>query len=224
MLFLSESKLAERQCTLEEIAAAIESPKRKVEADAKKNVVSIKIDVDFASLHIHKNKIMNQKVKGIPGIDRVTVVKEGEEWKIQTSGSNLQRVRMIEGVDKARTTTNNIFEIYQALGIEAARAALVREIISTLEEQGLEVDIRHIYLVADLMTSKGFLQQIGRHGVAGTKTSVLARAAFEITVPTLAEAAVRGETEELRGVTENVIVGLPIPVGTGMIDVFMRGV
>ncbi len=224
LLFLSKDKLIERQCSIKEIAAAIESPKRKVEVDEKRNIISIKIDVDFASLHIHKNKILNQKVKGIPGIDRVTVVKEGEEWKIQTSGSNLQRVRAIEGVDKTRTTTNNIFEIYQVLGIEAARAALVREIISTLEEQGLEVDIRHIYLVADLMTSKGFLQQIGRHGVAGTKTSVLARAAFEITVPTLAEAAVRGETEDLRGVTENVIVGLPIPVGTGMIDVFMRGV
>ena len=223
-LFIGKEKLAERQCTLKDILSAIESPKREVSLDEKKNIITIKIDVDYASLHIHKNKILNQKVKGIPGIDRVTVVKEGDEWKIQTSGSNLQKVRQIEGVDKSRTTTNNIFEIYQALGIEAARSALVREIIGTLEEQGLEVDIRHIYLVADLMTSKGFLQQIGRHGVAGTKTSVLARAAFEITVPTLAEAAVRGETEELRGVTENVIVGLPIPVGTGMIDVFMRGV
>src|SRR5579864_220716 len=223
-LSVSDEKMAERQCEMADIIAAIESPKREVSVDEKTNIVTIKIDVDFASLHIHKNKILNQKVKGIPGIDRVTVVKEGEEWKIQTSGSNLQKVRAIEGVDKARTTTNNIFEIYQALGIEAARAALVKEIISTLEEQGLEVDIRHIYLVADLMTSKGFLQQIGRHGVAGTKTSVLARAAFEITVPTLAEAAVRGETEDLSAVTENVIVGLPIPVGTGMIDVFMRGV
>ncbi len=223
-LFVAKDKLAERQCALKDIVSAIESPKREVSVDEKRNMITIKIDVDYASLHIHKNKILNQKVKGIPGIDRVTVVKEGDEWKIQTSGSNLQKVRQIEGVDKARTTTNNIFEIYQVLGIEAARAALVKEIIGTLEEQGLEVDIRHIYLVADLMTSKGFLQQIGRHGVAGTKTSVLARAAFEITVPTLAEAAVRGETEELRGVTENVIVGLPIPVGTGMIDVFMRGV
>lgn len=223
-LFIGKEKLAERQCTLSDIASAIESPKREVTVDEKRNIITIKIDVDYASLHIHKNKILNQKVRGIPGIDRVTVVKEGEEWKIQTSGSNLQKVRQIEGVDKSRTTTNNIYEIYQVLGIEAARSALVKEIIGTLEEQGLEVDIRHIYLVADLMTSKGFLQQIGRHGIAGTKTSVLARAAFEITVPTLAEAAVRGETEELRGVTENVIVGLPIPVGTGMIDVFMRGV
>ncbi|HYB04238.1 MAG TPA: DNA-directed RNA polymerase subunit A', partial [Nitrososphaerales archaeon] len=223
-LTVSKEKMEERQVDLSDITAAIESPKREVSVDEASGIITIKIDVDFASLHIHKNKILNQKVKGIPGIDRVTVVKEGEEWKIQTSGSNLQKVRAIEGVDKSRTTTNNIFEIYQALGIEAARSALVREIISTLEEQGLEVDIRHIYLVADLMTSKGFLQQIGRHGVAGTKTSVLARAAFEITVPTLAEAAVRGETEDLKGVTENVIVGLPIPVGTGMIDVFMRGV
>jgi DNA-directed RNA polymerase subunit A' len=223
-LFVSPEKMLERQVELSDITTAIESPKREVSVDEASKVITIKIDVDFASLHIHKNKILNQKVKGIPGIDRVTVVKEGEDWKIQTSGSNLQKVRAIQGVDKSRTTTNNIFEIYQSLGIEAARSALVREIISTLEEQGLEVDIRHIYLVADLMTSKGFLQQIGRHGVAGTKTSVLARAAFEITVPTLAEAAVRGETEDLRGVTENVIVGLPIPVGTGMIDVFMRGV
>ena len=223
ILTLSKTKMAERQCTLKDVQDAIESPKRTIEVDEKHNVITIKIDVDFASLHVHKNKILNQRVKGIPGIDRVTVVKEGEEWKVQTSGSNLQKVRAIEGVDKTRTTTNNTFEIYQTLGIEAARQALVKEIMGTLEEQGLEVDIRHIYLVADLMTSKGFLQQIGRHGVAGTKTSVLARAAFEITVPTLAEAAVRGETEDLKGVTENVIVGLPIPVGTGMIDVFMRG-
>src|SRR5487761_2662492 len=186
-LFLSKAKLAERQCTLKDVQEAIESPKRTIEVDEKRNIITIKIDVDFASLHVHKNKILNQRVKGIPGIDRVTVVKEGDEWKIQTSGSNLQKVRAIEGVDKTRTTTNNAFEIYQTLGIEAARNALVKEIMGTLEEQGLEVDIRHVSLVADHMTSKSFLQQIGRHGVAGTKSSVLARAAFEITVPTLAE-------------------------------------
>ena len=192
--------------------------------DEKRNIITIKIDVDYASLHIHKNKILNQKVKGIPGIDRVTVVKEGEEWKIQTSGSNLQKVRQIEGVDKARTTTNNIFEIYQALGIEAARAALGRRDHWNTRRTGTRSGHSPHLPCRRLDDQQGFLQQIGRHGVAGTKTSVLARAAFEITVPTLAEAAVRGETEELRGVTENVIVGLPIPVGTGMIDVFMRGV
>jgi DNA-directed RNA polymerase subunit A' len=161
------------------------------------------------------------KLKGIPGITRVTVVQEGEEWLIQTTGSNLSKVIIVPGVDATRVTTNSIHEVAQVLGIEAARATLIREILGTLDEQGLEVDARHIFLVADLMTTKGYLQQIGRHGIAGTKSSVLARAAFEITVPTLAEAAVKGESERLRGVTENVIVGLPIPVGTGMVDLYM---
>jgi DNA-directed RNA polymerase subunit A' len=149
------------------------------------------------------------------------LLKKGDEWMIQTAGSNLAKVLKIEGVDPARTTTNSTYEIETTLGIEATRTALVKEIMSTLEEQGLEVDIRHLILIADLMTSKGFFQQIGRHGIAGKKPSILARAAFEITVPTLVEASVKGEVEELKGVTENVIVGLPIPVGTGMVDLFM---
>jgi len=177
---------------------------------------------DLASLFALRTKLLNIRVKGIPGIPRVTVVKENEEWFIQTTGSNLVKTLRIDGVDVSRTTTNVVFEIATALGIEAARTAIVNEMISTLEEQGLEVDIRHILLVADLMTSKGHVQQIGRHGIAGKKASVLARAAFEITVPTLADAAIRGEVDGLKGVTENVIVGLPIPLGTGMIDLFME--
>jgi len=76
-------------------------------------------------------------------------------------------------------------------------------------------------LVADLMTSKGHLQQIGRHGIAGTKTSVLARAAFEITVPTIAKASLEGQVESIQVVTENVIVGATVPIGTGMVDLYM---
>jgi DNA-directed RNA polymerase subunit A' len=200
------------------------SGKRKAELARDGRTIRVTVEgADFPTLFTVRNKILNLQIKGIPGISRVTVVRAGDEWLIQTSGSNLAKVLRIPGVDPTRTTTNNIFEIATTLGIEAARTALVKEIVSTLDEQGLEVDIRHVFLVADLMTSKGYLQQIGRHGIAGTKTSVLARAAFEITVPTIAEAAVKGEVEELKGVTENVIVGLPIPVGTGMIDVFMRG-
>ncbi|MGB8023348.1 MAG: DNA-directed RNA polymerase subunit A'/A'', partial [Nitrososphaeraceae archaeon] len=157
----------------------------------------------------------------VPDIERVTIVKQDEEWVIQTAGSNLAKVVAITGIDTSRVTTNNVYEVWQTLGIEAARTALVKEITNTLEEQGLEVDTRHIMLVADLMTSKGYLQQIGRHGIAGTKTSVLARAAFEITVPTIAKASLEGQVETLRGVTENVIVGATVPVGTGMVELYM---
>ncbi|MDG6962849.1 MAG: DNA-directed RNA polymerase subunit A' [Nitrososphaerota archaeon] len=222
-LHLNPEMMADRDTNPEEIAKVIETGKRKVQQDKKNaNIIHVSMpDADLSALFTLRNKILNMKLKGIPGITRVTVVKEGEEWFIQTSGSNLGKVVQIQGVDPSKVYTNNVHEVAQVLGIEAARATLVRELMSTLDEQGLEVDIRHIFLVADLMTSKGYIQQIGRHGIAGTKSSVLARAAFEITVPTLAEAAVKGEVEDLKGVTENVIVGLPIPVGTGMIDLYM---
>src|SRR5207244_9379366 len=174
----------------------------------KKYVIKLAIpgEPDAQTLLALKNKLLNTRVKGVPDIERVTIVKQDEEWVIQTAGSNLSKVVAVEGVDLTRITTNNVYEIWQTLGIEAARTALIKEITNTLEEQGLEVDTRHIMLVADLMTSKGYLQQIGRHGIAGTKTSVLARAAFEITVPTIAKAALEGQIETLRGVTENGLV------------------
>jgi len=223
-IVLSEAKMNDRGCDVDLVVNALKSSKKKLNISVEGNVLTIRPPAggDVRSIISTKSKILNTRIKGIPDIERVTVVKQGDEWIIQTSGSNLQKVFDVEGVDTTRTTTNNIYEIYTTLGIEAARNALVKEIMNTLEEQGLEVDIRHIMLVADVMTSKGVLQQVGRHGVAGTKASVLARAAFEITVPTIADAALKGEVEMLKGVTENVIVGSTIPVGTGMIDLYMR--
>ncbi len=222
-LHLSPEMMADRDTNPDELREVIETGKRNVQPDKRdRNIIHVSMEnADLSALFTLRNKILNMKLKGIPGITRVTVVKEGDEWFIQTAGSNLGKVVLVQGVDPSRVYTNNVHEVAQVLGIEAARSTLVREVMSTLDEQGLEVDIRHVFLVADLMTSKGYIQQIGRHGIAGAKSSVLARAAFEITVPTLAEAAVRGEVEDLKGVTENVIVGLPIPVGTGMIDLYM---
>ncbi|MCK4435977.1 DNA-directed RNA polymerase subunit A'', partial [Candidatus Bathyarchaeota archaeon] len=85
----------------------------------------------------------------------------------------------------------------------------------------LDVDIRHIMLVADIMTTTGEVRQIGRHGISGAKASVLARAAFEITVPNIVDAAIQGEADPLQGVTENVIVGQSIPIGTGLVNLYM---
>lgn len=221
-LYLDEEAMKERGCNPDMIKEALQTGKRKVEI-AEEGAIRISLEgADIAALFALRAKAMNGRIKGIPGVHHVTVVKQGDEWMIQTAGSNLSRTLKVPGVDVTRTTTNNIYEIATTLGIEAARTALVEEIIGTLEEQGLEVDIRHVLLIADAMCLKGVLQQIGRHGIVGAKASILAKAAFEITVPTLAEAATKGEVEELKGVTENVIVGLPVPVGTGMVDLFMK--
>ncbi len=166
-------------------------------------------------------KISGHHVKGIPGIRKVLVTEERGEWVVNTDGSNLPRVFEVSGIDPTRTSTNNVHEIAKTLGIEAARNATIKEAMGVLEEQGLDVDIRHIMLMADIMTSNGEVRQIGRHGISGEKSSVLARAAFEITVANIVEAAIKGESDPLRGVTENVIVGQSIPIGTGLVDLYM---
>ncbi|MFQ3283914.1 MAG: hypothetical protein ACI9TI_002457 [Natronomonas sp.] len=164
--------------------------------------------------------------KGIEEISRVVIRREelddGEEFILYTEGSNLKKVLDIEGVDASRTTCNNIHEIHSNLGIEAAREQIIEETMNTLEEQGLDdVNIRHLMLVADIMTNTGDIESIGRHGISGNKDSVLARAAFEVTVNHLLDAAIHGEVDDLDGVTENVIVGKPIKLGTGDVDLRM---
>jgi DNA-directed RNA polymerase subunit A' len=166
-------------------------------------------------------KVSGFHVKGVADIKRVLVTEENGEWVIRTDGSNCSKVLEVPGVDTSRTTTNNVHEIAKTLGIEAARNALIHEAKGVLEEQGLDVDVRHVMLVADMMTTTGEVQQIGRHGISGKKSSVLARAAFEITVPNIVEAAVKGESDPLAGVTENVIVGQSIPIGTGLVELYM---
>ncbi|MGM0682662.1 MAG: DNA-directed RNA polymerase subunit A'' [Halobacteriota archaeon] len=164
--------------------------------------------------------------KGIEEIERVVIRKEEidgeEEFVLYTEGSAFGDTLDIEGVDASRTTCNNIHEIYRNLGVEAARETIIDETKNTLEEQGLDdVNVRHLMLVADIMTNNGEIDSIGRHGISGSKDSVLARAAFEVTVNHLLDAAIHGEYDELDGVIENVIAGKPISLGTGDVDLRM---
>jgi len=162
-------------------------------------------------------------LKGIKGLKRVVIRKEESgEYVLYTEGSVLSEVLGIDGVDATRTSTNNVNEIFEVMGIEAARSALIHEATETLKEQGLTVDIRHIMLVADIMTVDGDVKPIGRHGISGEKASVLARAAFEVTVSHLLDSGMSGDVDELRGVTENVIVGQPIRLGTGNVKLIAK--
>ncbi|PDH25373.1 MAG: DNA-directed RNA polymerase subunit A'' [Marine Group II euryarchaeote MED-G36] len=170
-----------------------------------------------------EDKVKKLRLKGLPDIVRANVQgphRETGEYYIATIGSNLARVSEFAGVDRGKTYTNNINEIYQYLGVEAARQAIINEMVATLEGAGLEVDVRHLITVSDVMTSEGEVRAIGRHGVSGTKHSILARSAFEVTVNHLLRAGIIGERDQLRGVTENIIVGQPVALGTGSVELF----
>ncbi len=169
------------------------------------------------------NKIKDAIVKGVKGIHRAVVIRnEDGEYFIRASGFNIIGASEHPAVDPSRVYTNNVKEIEKIFGIEAARNAIKKEVRDVMDMQRLYVDIRHIALIADAMTHSGEIKSIGRHGLSGEKVGVLGRAAFEETVKHLIHASSTAEEELLVGVTENIIVGQTVPVGTGKIKLLMK--
>ena len=239
VLKLNKSNLKQKNMSAAEVKDKLERATRLfVQADKEKNpskltlIPGVYSEEDLAELAENppsytmllqlEEKIRDMRLKGYPNIERANVQLDDKtgEYYLSTIGSNLSRISEIETIDRSRTYTNNIIEIYDHLGIEAARQAIVNELQATLDGARLEVDTRHLLLVADVMTSEGEVRAIGRHGVSGTKHSILARAAFEVTVNHLLKAGIIGERDFLTGVAENIIVGQPISLGTGSVELF----
>jgi len=227
ILTLDPDMMRDKGVSFSDVVSALKKlklPEHEIEESEEENRITITFTnlSDIMTLFKLREKVLNAKIKGLKGIKRAIVRKEGDEYVIYTDGSDLAAVVELPEVDTTRIWTNNIFEIQKVLGIEAARAHIVREIKRVLDEQGFDVDYRHILIVADMMTRDGTVKQVGRHGVTGEKESILARAAFEVTVKHLLEAAIHAEKEEFVGVVENIIIGQPIRLGTGMVELTMR--
>jgi len=215
--------LKNKNITIKELGEIIKKI-RGIDAKVEKDSIKISLDEPSYKKLLDVNETLKDlKVKGIDGIKRIIIRNEPNEgYVIYSEGSNLEKVLEVEGVDPYRTTTNDIQAVGRTLGIEAARNMIIQEAYNTLSEQGLNVDLRHIMLVSDVMTADGTIRAIGRHGVSKEKESVLSRAAFEITVSHLLQAARRGETDKLGGVAENIIVGQPVNLGTGAVELVMK--
>ena len=179
-------------------------------------------------------------LRGVPGIERAFLNKRTklrladdgalimrakdplcEEWFLDTSGSSLGEVLTIPGVDTKRTYSNSFIEVFEVFGIEATRSALMRELTQVLAFDGSYVNHRHLALLVDVMTSRGHLMAITRHGINRADTGALMRCSFEETVEILLEAAASGELDDCRGVSENVMLGQLAPLGTGELEVFL---
>jgi len=220
---LDKKSLKDKNFTIEELVDCINKISG-IDAKVEKDAVKVSLDdPSYKKLLDVNEKLKELKVKGIDSIKRVIIRKEPNEgYVIYSEGSNLKKVLEVEGVDPYRTTTNDIQAVGRVLGIEAARNMIIQEAHNTLSEQGLNVDLRHIMTVADIMTADGSIKAIGRHGVSKEKESVLSRAAFEITVSHLLKASRRGEIDKLGGVAENIIIGQPVNLGTGSVELIMK--
>ena len=146
---------------------------------------------------------------------------EQNRYQLFVEGTDcFKAVLHISGINKRETVSNNIVETAQVLGIEAAAKTIFNELNKVYEGHGLKVDKRHLMLVGDLMTYSGNVLGFSRHGMMGkTNKSVLTMASYEETVKHLYLAAVHGEETEIRGVSDSIIVGSPIPIGTGACSV-----
>jgi DNA-directed RNA polymerase subunit A" len=169
-----------------------------------------------------KEKIKDVYINGVKRITMVLPVKRSDEFLIVTKGSNLRKVLEVEGVDTTRTTSNNIYEVEAELGVEAARQAIINEVNKVLDNQGIDIDVRHIMLVSDTMTMTGHVLGISRYGIVKEKPSVLARASFETPLKHIFNAAITGEEDHLNSVIENVMINQPVPLGTGLPKLVMK--
>lgn len=176
-------------------------------------------------LHRLKNQLPTVVVKGIDTVERAIIAEEeGKKGKLNliVEGTGLLEVMGIEGVNGCKAESNHIVEVYQTLGIEAARICIIKEIKKVMQSHSMDVDIRHMMLLGDVMTFKGEVLAVTRVGIAKMKESVLMLASFEKTADHLFNGAVNGREDKIEGVSECIIMGIPMQIGTGMLKVKQR--
>ncbi|WAQ96885.1 RPC1-like protein [Mya arenaria] len=197
-------------------------------ASIKDSIVSTKLKIkpqnvkmhSTAVLTIHPKEtskssmyyIMQHWKKELPHV----MIKGDKSYKLLVEGNNLRSVMATQGVKGTHANSNNTIEVEKTLGIEAARKTIMNEINYTMSSHGMSIDIRHVMLLADLMTYKGEVLGVTRFGLAKMKESVLMLASFEKTADHLFEAAYHGQKDVISGVSECIIMGIPMTVGTGL--------
>lgn len=145
-----------------------------------------------------------------------------KEWLLDTDGVNLLAVMSHEQVDYSRTISNDVTEMLSVLGIEGVRASLLNEIRGVISFDGAYVNYRHLAILVDVMTCRGHLMSITRHGINRISSGALQRCSFEETTDILLAAAVFAEEDKLQGVSQNIILGQLAPLGTGEFGLYLN--
>lgn len=222
---IDESMLEQFEMDMDDVVSEAESKLSKVDVERDGNVISIQPtaeEYDLTDLQDMKTSLEEHRLNGFKGVEDVVILEEDGEWRVQTAGINLRKTLRLEEVDESRTVCNDLYEFYKVFGIEGTRNLILSELENTMEDQGMSVDVRWLMLISDTMTKEGEVQGATRYGLCGDKNSVLARAAFEETSKHVTGAAIKGETDPLNSVVENIILGQVIPIGTGQVDLKAR--
>jgi DNA-directed RNA polymerase II subunit RPB1 len=166
------------------------------------------------------NILNNLIIRGIKNIKKVLLRKitdnfeefdakyiKKEVWVLDTVGSNLLEILSLDFIDKTKTITNDIIEIYRVLGIEAARQAIFDEFSDVIEFDSTYINYHHLSILADRMTCNDKMVSIFRHGINNDNIGPIAKASFEETPEMFLKAARHGELDIMKGVSANIMCG-----------------
>jgi len=179
-------------------------------------------DYNFKEIYKLKEKLKKTIISGIKGIKQVLIVKKDRDFVVVTLGTNLKEILGLKEVQKDKVISNDLYEVAGVFGIAVARQLIIDEIQNVLNSQGLDIDIRHLELVADAMTNTGEIKGVTRMGIIAQKSSILARATFETPVKQFVNASIKGQKDKLSSVIENIILNQPVPIGTGLPGLFVK--
>ena len=151
---------------------------------------------------------------GIPGISNIYYTQLGTEWYVETEGSNFRKLLCCDIVDMTRVQSNNGWDIYESLGIEAARQFLIDEFMDIMEG----INQCHVKLLVDKMTYLGTISSITRYTLRKDESGPISRSTFEESVDVFIKASFNCEVEKTKGVSASIICGKRASIGTGMMD------
>ena len=170
----------------------------------------------FKSIYQLKEKLKKTIISGVKGVEQILIVKRGKDFVIITLGTNLKELINFKEIDKDKLISNDLHEVAGIFGIEVARQLIIEEVKEVIKNQGLDINERHLKLIADAMTNTGEVKGVTRMGIIAQKSSILARATFETPIKQFVNAIVKGSEDKLSSVIENIILNQPVPVGTGL--------
>lgn len=151
---------------------------------------------------------------GIPGITDIYYTNEKDEWFVETDGSNFRKLLGLNILDITRLESNNVWDIYENLGIEAAREFLINEFICIMGE----INPCHVKLLVDKMTYTGTISSISRYTLRKDESGPISKASFEESVDLFLKAGFAGDIERTKGVSASIVCGKRAKCGTGFID------
>jgi len=173
-------------------------------------------ELGFKDIYKLKEKLKGTIISGVKGVKQILIVKRDSDFVIITLGTNLNEITKFKEINSDRILSNDLHEVAEFFGIEAARQLIIEEIENVLNNQGLDIDERHLKLISDAMTNTGFVKGVTRMGIIAQKSSILARATFETPVKQFVNATIKGGKDKLASVIENIILNQPVPIGTGL--------